>query len=86
MFDNFVLPELVDLAKSILNEKGEEVLIDYKAYNSWCGCMGPKRGERLCPCSQGSALETNMVEIVSQFDEILAKKIWLAKFVASLPG
>lgn len=86
MFDEFSLPELVNLAKWILEEKGEQALIDYKAMNSWCACMGPQKGEVLCSCSQASTLETNMVEIVAQFNEQLAKKIWLAKFVASLPG
>ena len=86
MFDKFVLPELVSRAKYILENSGEQALIDYKARNSWCGCMGPSKGEVLCPCVQGSTLETNMVEVVAQFDEDLAKKIWLAKFTASLPG
>lgn len=86
MLDDFSLPELVNLAKQIREHKGDKGLIDYTAQTSWCGCMGPSRGERLCPCTQRSTLESNMVEIVAQFDEELAKRIWLARFVKSLPG
>ena len=86
MFDEFSLPELVDLAKSILDRKGEEGLINYQVFCGACGCMGPATGERLCSCEQADTLKTNMVEIVAQFDEELAKKIWLAHFVKGLPG
>jgi hypothetical protein len=89
MFDNFVLPELVELAKQILENQGEEGLINFRSHDSWCGCMGPQNNDILCNCIKMSTLETNMVEVVSQFDINLAKKIWLAQFVsivATLPG
>jgi hypothetical protein len=86
MFDKYSLPELVKRAKEIFVRDGENGLRDYRSYNAMCGCMGPSKGETLCPCRQGATLETNMVEIVSQFDEEMAKRIWLARFVANLPG
>ena len=33
-----------------------------------------KKGERLCYCKKAVTLKTNMVEVVAQFDEELAKK------------
>jgi len=51
-----------------------------------CGCVGPAKGERLCSCKKAVTLKTNMVEVVAQFDEELAKRIWLSHFVAKLPG
>lgn len=86
MFDDFVLPELVDLAKSVREHKGDEGLINYQVFYGMCGCMGPKKGERLCSCKKAITLKTNMVEVVAQFDEELAKKIWLRQFVGTLPG
>ena len=86
MFDEFSLPELVDLAKTILERKGKEGLINYQVFYGACGCMGPRNRDKLCPCKQAVTLETNMVEIVAQFDEELAKEIWLAHFVRGLPG
>lgn len=86
MFNGFVLPELVEKAKNIIERKGEEGIIDSTYIPFECGCMGPSGTNKLCPCRQSMALQTNKVEIVAQFDEALAKKIWLSKFVASLPG
>lgn len=86
MFDEFVLPELVALAKDIRAIKGDEGLINYNVLYGMCGCMGPKPGEYLCSCKKAVTLKTNMIEVVSQFDEDLAKKIFLSKLVAILPG
>jgi len=86
MFDEFSLPELVDLANRILDNKGEEGLINYQVLYGACGCMGPANGELLCSCKKAVTLKTNMAEIVAQFDEELAKRIWLAHFVKGLPG
>jgi len=86
MFDEFSLPELVNLAKWILDKKGEAGLINYQVFYGMCGCMGPAKGERLCSCKKAVTLKTNMVEVVAQFDEELAKRIWLAHFVKGLPG
>ena len=86
MFDDFVLPELVNLAKWVREHKGDDGLINYQVFYGACGCMGPAKGEYLCSCNKAITLKTNMVEVVAQFDEELAKKIWLRKFVATLPG
>lgn len=86
MLDDFSLPELVNLAKRIRELKGDEGLINYEVFYGACGCMGPAKGERLCSCKKAITLKTNMVEVVAQFDEDLAKRIWLARFVKSLPG
>ena len=86
MFDEFSLPELVNLAKAILERKGKEGLINYQVFYGACGCMGPRNGDKLCSCKKAVTLKTNMVEIVAQFDEELAKEIWLAHFVKGLPG
>lgn len=86
MFNDFTLPELVSMAKGIRENEGESGLINYTSRATWCGCMGPRPGNRLCPCAQSNSLESNMVEIVAQFDEELAKRIWLARFVKCLPG
>lgn len=86
MLDDFSLPELVNLAKRIRELKGDEGLINYEVFYGACGCMGPAKGERLCSCNKAITLKTNMVEVVAQFDEDLAKRIWLARFVKSLPG
>jgi hypothetical protein len=86
MFDKYSLPELVKRAKEIFKRDGESGLHNYKYYSGMCACMGAYNGNYLCPCRQGATLETNMVEIVSQFDKEMAKRIWLARFVATLPG
>jgi len=86
VFDEFSLPELVDLANRILDNKGEKGLINYQVFYGMCGCVGPAKGERLCSCKKAVTLKTNMVEVVAQFDEELAKRIWLSHFVAKLPG
>jgi hypothetical protein len=86
MFDEFSLPELVNLAKWVLERRGEEGLINYQVFYGACGCLGPSKGELLCSCKQAVTLKTNMVEIVAQFDKDLAKRIWLAHFVKGLPG
>lgn len=86
MFDEFSLPELVDLAKRIQAKKGDEGLVNYQVYGGACGCVGPQNNDRLRPCKKAMTLKTNMIEIVSQFDEDLAKLIWLRRFVAELPG
>lgn len=83
---NFILPELVNLAKTMIENGQSGTLEDYKFYSDACGCMGPSEGEKLCPCEQARALEMNLVEIVAQVDEGLAKKIWLRRLVAALPG
>ncbi len=85
-FNDFVLPELVTRAKQIYDRDGEEALVNYRAFNSWCGCMGPRPGERLCSCDQSSTLESNLVEIVNEFNPELARKIMIRKLVAALPG
>jgi hypothetical protein len=86
MIDKNALPELVELAKVIRDNRGEKELINHHFYPNACCCMGPYDGEYLCPCEQSRILESNIVEIVSQFDEDLAKRIWLAHFVKGLPG
>jgi len=85
-FDNFVLPELVAKAKAIIDRDGQQALEDYDPYFGACGCMGPSKGERLCPCVQSAALKSNLVEVVNEFDPQLAKKIMLRRIVAALPG
>jgi hypothetical protein len=86
MFDKYSLPELVKRAKEIFERDGEIGLHNYRYYSYECGCMGPSKGETLCPCKKGHSLKTNMVEVVAQFDEEMAKRIWLGRFVANLPG
>ena len=86
MFDNYSLPELVKRAKEIFERDGESGLRDYKSYPGMCACMGAWNGNYLCPCKQDTSLDTNMVEIVSQFDEEMAKRICLSRFVSNLPG
>lgn len=86
MFNEFVLPELVTLAKSIIESEGIQALEDYKSYPTWCGCMGPKKGDILCPCSQSNTLASNLVEVIAEFNPELAKKIMIRRIVAALPG
>lgn len=85
-FEKFVLPELEDLAREILKYHGEEFLANFDFLPPMCGCMGPSPGEYLCPCAQRMALKSNLVEVINEFDPVLAKKIWLRRFVATLPG
>jgi hypothetical protein len=85
-FDKFVLPELVTIARHILEQDGPEALTNYRAQTSWCGCMGPRPGDRLCPCAQRQTLESNLVEVVNAIDTELARRIMIRKLVAALPG
>jgi hypothetical protein len=84
--EQFVLPELVKKAKWILEHNGQKALEDYDLYFGACGCVGPSKGERLCPCRQNAALKSNLVEVVNEFDPQLAKKIMIRRIVAALPG
>jgi hypothetical protein len=84
--DNFVLPELVNRAKELIEHCGADALENYTFSPHACGCMGANEGETLCPCAQGEALCNNLVAVTATFDEALAKKIWLRKLVAALPG
>jgi hypothetical protein len=86
MFDKFVLPELVAQAQDILETQGEQGIHDYQSSSGWCACMGPRPGERLCPCQQSDALYTNMVEVVSEIDPELARRVMIRRLVAALPG
>jgi len=85
MFDKSMLPELVALAQRIQNRSGSYGLINYEVYHDACACMGPSPGDKLCSCRQRESLNKNMVEVVSQFDEDLAKTISLARFSRDLP-
>lgn len=85
-FDNFVLPELVEKAKRIIEVDGQSALENFDPYFGMCGCMGPRKGERLCPCKQSAVLKSNLIEVVNEFDPALAKKIMLRRLVAALPG
>lgn len=82
--DPKVIPELVELAKN-LQLVGYD-LGDYRAQNGMCGCLGPSKGNYLCPCNQYTVLEQNMVTVVAEFDEEQAKKIMLRRLVGALPG
>lgn len=84
--DKFVLPELVEKAKWILENDGQKALEDYDPYLGPCGCMGPQGNDRLCPCRKSSVLKSNLVEVVNEFDEDLAKRIMIRRLVAALPG
>ena len=85
-FDNFVLPELVEKAKRIIEYDGQAALENFEPRTGMCGCMGPRKGEYLCPCEQLTSLKSNLVEVVNEFDPALAKKIMLRRLVAALPG
>lgn len=83
--DAKVKPELVRLAKN-MSENGVD-LASFSPTNSMCACMGPSKGDYLCPCAQKFSLHDNIIEVAAEaLGETAAKKIFLRKLVAVLPG
>lgn len=78
------IPELARKAKAMI-DNGQD-LAEFRATRGMCACMGPDKGEYLCPCAQNLVLEQKTVDIVGSFDEDEAKRIWMQKFAATLPG
>lgn len=74
------IPELVDRAKAIPDIK------NWQLHSGMCGCMGPSKGEYLCPCAQLRAIRDHKVEIVAHYDEDTARQIMLQQIVDALPG
>jgi hypothetical protein len=82
-----VMPELVKCAKAEIAWKGDKsALENFNPYFGACGCMGAREGEYLCHCSQMRELKDNLVEVVAEIDEEMAKRIMIRRIIAALPG
>lgn len=57
------LDELVAYAQPIYDRDGVDAILALEYYPSACGCMGPQRGEPLCPCSMRAALVQQKVNV-----------------------
>jgi len=57
------LDELVAYAQPIYDRDGVDAILALGYYPSACGCMGPQRGEPLCPCGMRAALVQQKVNV-----------------------
>ena len=64
------LDELVKYARYYFDKGGVEAILTYEFWSSACGCMGPQRGEPLCPCSMRAALYRNKAAVAARFMEL----------------
>lgn len=57
------LDELVAYAQPIYDQGGVDAILALEYHPSACGCMGPQRGEPLCPCSMRAALANQKLNV-----------------------
>jgi hypothetical protein len=63
------LDELVAYARSIYEHSGLDAILKLQNYASACGCMGPQRGEPLCPCGMRAQLYRDKAAVAARFME-----------------
>lgn len=63
---------LLDYANEIVQHGGIDALVNFEHYSNACGCMGPRDGYPLCPCSMSAKLANCKKDVLN---EILGKKV-----------
>jgi hypothetical protein len=60
------LDELVVYAQSIYDRGGVDAILEWQFWPSACACMGPQRGEPLCPCMMRAQLYTHKAAVAAR--------------------
>lgn len=63
------LDELVTYAQPIYEQGGVDAILALEYHSSACGCMGPQRGEPLCPCQMRAQLYRHKAAVAARFME-----------------
>ncbi len=63
------IDELVKYVRDWYARDGIDAILSYEFWPAACGCLGPQRGEPLCPCSMRAALYRNKAAVAARLME-----------------